>query len=46
MSERELEELKRINGNKCMDNDELKTKMQSNKDLLRVSENDYYSLRE
>lgn len=34
MSKRELDELQRINGNKNIDNDELRTKLITNKERL------------
>ena len=46
MGQRELDEVKRINKNKDMDNSEALTKIKSDKDLLRNHETDYKTLRE
>lgn len=46
MSERELEELRRINSNKISDNEGLRLKSMSNKDLLKNNEHEYLSVRE
>ena len=46
MGQRELDEVKRINKNKDMDNSEALTKIKSDKDLLRNHESDYKALRE
>lgn len=46
MSERELEELRRINSNKINDNEGLRLKSMSNKDLLKNNEHEYLSVRE
>jgi hypothetical protein len=46
MAQRELDELKRINQHKDMDNSEALTKIRSDKDLLRNHEGEYKQLRD
>ncbi len=46
MSERELDELKRLNSNKCSDNEGLRMRQMSNKELLKNNEHEYVGIRE
>jgi len=46
ISQRELEELRRINGAKEMDNDSLRQKSFQNKDMVRMGEAEYHQLRD
>ncbi len=46
MSQRELEELQWLNSNKINDNEDLKHKSLSNKDLMKNTEQDYINVRD
>ena len=46
MAKRELDEFQRINGNKDTDNMDTLTKIKSDKNLLKNTDQDYKSLRD